>query len=244
MKLQGFRQLLDFGGADEPREVLESGAPVSSGRERSRGASSDEAGRAAAPKSRARVMQLMDELDRLQSELDQANQRVVELETIADEDPLVPVLNRRSFLRELERTIAYASRYKTRVSLVYCDLDEFKSLNDRYGHAAGDQALNFFADYLVRSVRKSDLVGRLGGDEFAVILHYADEAAAAETADRLMADLAGLQLDYKGQKIAMSMSAGATEVGPDDGPEDVLERADSVMYEHKSRRKTETITSD
>ena len=244
MKLQGFRQLLDFGSTDEHRASPESNAPLSPDRQRPHRIPDNETGPAAAPKSRARVMQLMDELDRLQSELDQANQRVVELETIADEDPLVPVLNRRSFLRELERTIAYASRYKTRVSVVYCDLDEFKNLNDRFGHAAGDQALNFFADYLVRSVRKSDLVGRLGGDEFAVILHYADEAAAAEKADRLMADLAGLPFDYKGQKITMSMSAGATEVGADDGAEEVLERADSAMYERKSRRKTGTSFSD
>ena len=224
MKLQGLRQLLASVSPEESR----AGAP--SARDKSKRAT-------AASGARSQVMQLMDELDRLQSELEQANQRVVELETIADEDPLVPALNRRSFMRELDRTIAYASRYKTRVSLVYCDLDELKKLNDQFGHAAGDAALAFFAEWLVASTRKSDIIGRLGGDEFAVILHYADQAAASEKADRLMQQLSDQRFEYDGRKIGLSMSAGATEVRADDAAKDVLERADRAMYAYKSRLK-------
>ena len=78
------------------------------------------------PQVRSEVMKLVDELDRLKDELVAANERVSELEDMADEDPLVPVLNRRGFERELERTLAYVKRYKTPVTLVYLDLDDFK----------------------------------------------------------------------------------------------------------------------
>jgi len=160
-----------------------------------------------------------------------------ELETIADEDPLVPVLNRRSFVRELERALAYVARYKTSASLVYCDLDDFKGVNDRHGHAAGDAALQFFAHFLLDSVRKSDLVGRLGGDEFAIVLHHADEKAALEKAHRLADRLAKQSVQHNGQIIALAMSTGTTELKREDGAGDVLERADSAMYAAKTKNK-------
>lgn len=224
MKFQGLRQFLDFGN-DEKASRSYSG----------------ENDRSHAPKVGSRVTSLMDELDRLQIELSQANQRVVELESIADEDPLVPALNRRSFMRELERTIAYVARYKTRVSVIFCDLDGFKDINDRHGHGAGDAALGFFASFLIDKVRKSDLVGRMGGDEFAIILHRADAVAAAEKADRLMSDLAGSHFNHKGEVIALNMSAGATEIRTEDTAASVMERVDKAMYACKLSNRTERV---
>ena len=226
MKFQGLRQFLDFGNDEKTSE------PYSGANDHTH-----------APKVGSRVTSLMDELDRLQVELSQANQRVVELESIADEDPLVPVLNRRSFMRELERTIAYVARYKTRVSVIFCDLDGFKDVNDRYGHGAGDAALGFFARFLIAKVRKSDLVGRVGGDEFAVILHRADAVAAAEKADRLMNDLAGSHFSHNGEPIALNVSAGATEIRTEDTAALVMERVDKAMYACKANNKAERTSA-
>src|SRR5581483_1972703 len=103
-------------------------------------------------------------------ELVQANARIVELERLADEDALMPVANRRAFVRELSRMIAFTQRYGLPSSVVYFDINGMKQINDSHGHTAGDAALQHIAKILVDNIRSSDLVGRLGGDEFAVIL--------------------------------------------------------------------------
>lgn len=191
------------------------------------------------PQVRSEVMKLVDELDRLKDELVAANERVSELEDMADEDPLVPVLNRRGFERELERTLAYVKRYKTPVTLVYLDLDDFKGVNDRHGHAGGDAALKHFAQVLLANVRRSDLVGRIGGDEFAIVLHHADDSAATLKAEQLTQQIDGERVAFQGQEIRIGVTAGATGLRPDDTVQTLLERADRAMYEGKAKRRAQ-----
>ncbi len=93
------------------------------------------------PKVRDAIMTLMAEVDKLRQDLEQSRGRISELEQLADTDALLPVLNRRGFVRELSRMLSTAERYGHEVSLVYMDLDDFKEINDAYGHAAGDAAL-------------------------------------------------------------------------------------------------------
>ena len=189
------------------------------------------------PKVRSAVMALMDELDRLKSELVEANQRVSQLENVADEDPLLPILNRRGFERELGRILAYVKRYGTTVTLLYLDLDDFKAVNDVYGHAGGDAALKHFTGILLANIRESDLVGRLGGDEFAIVLHRADLNAAAAKANKLAEQVAHEPALHEGRWIRLGVTAGATALDRDDTVASVLERADRAMYEGKMRRR-------
>jgi diguanylate cyclase (GGDEF)-like protein len=189
------------------------------------------------PQVRSTVMQLMDELDRLKGELTAANERVSLLEDMADEDPLVPLLNRRGFERELERTLAYVRRYETSVTLVYLDLDDFKGVNDRYGHAGGDAALKHFANILLDGIRKSDMAGRLGGDEFAIVLHHADADASLEKAAQLAGRLAWEPAMHGDVEIPLAATYGATVLRGNDTVATVLERADRAMYEGKARRR-------
>ena len=114
--------------------------------------------------------------------------RLEAVETVADQDGLLPLLNRRAFVREMSRMISFAERYDVPASLIYFDLDGFKAVNDAHGHAAGDAALTYIADLLRANVRESDIVGRLGGDEFGVILAKADQAQA-ESKARSLSDL-------------------------------------------------------
>jgi len=188
------------------------------------------------PETRSAVSQLMAELDRLKEELSAAHGRVIELENKADEDALLPVLNRRGFDRELERTLAYVKRHATDVSLIFIDLDNFKSINDVHGHATGDAALMHLTDILIANVRRSDIVARIGGDEFAVLLHRADEEAASMKADQLTRALASSGLVYGGKEIAMSLTAGVTQLRSDDTNAAALKRADKRMYEGKATR--------
>ena len=90
----------------------------------------------------------------------------------------MPVANRRSFVRELSRMLSYAQRYGGEISVLYFDVNDMKSINDTYGHAAGDAAIGHVANLLAASIRESDVVGRLGGDEFGIILANAPESEA------------------------------------------------------------------
>ncbi len=139
---------------------------------------------------RSTAMRLAAEVERLERELAAARLQMTALEARADIDPLTDVLNRRGFERELKRSLAYVKRHGTGAALVYVDLDDFKSVNDRHGHAAGDAVLKAVAMVLVRHVRASDLVARLGGDEFAVLLWNLDEANAQTKALALEAAIA------------------------------------------------------
>lgn len=188
------------------------------------------------PQVQSAVTALMDELDRLHSELDAAHRRVDELESVVDEDPLLPVLNRRGFLRELERTLAFVKRHGGPSCLIYIDLDDFKSVNDVYGHEAGDAALRHVCEIIMGNVRRSDIVGRLGGDEFAVVLQKAGCDDAETKAAQLASRLAAVPFSFEGVAIALAITTGVTELAGGDRPRDALARADRAMYARKRRR--------
>jgi diguanylate cyclase (GGDEF)-like protein len=108
---------------------------------------------------------LLTEIERFKHDLTVARAKIAELEARADVDPLLDILNRRGFDRELKRSLAYVQRYGTIAALIYIDLDGFKDINDRHGHAAGDALLKAVARRLSTQVRASDVVARLGGDD-------------------------------------------------------------------------------
>ena len=130
--------------------------------------------------SRSSFMRLAAEVEALAAQLKFSRERIADLEARVDIDSLTDVLNRRGFERELKRSLAYVKRYGTSAALIYVDLDGFKPVNDRHGHAAGDAVLKAVAAALLRHVRASDVVARIGGDEFAVLLWNVDDAAADE----------------------------------------------------------------
>ncbi len=137
------------------------------------------------PRVRDAIQRLMVEVDRLRQELGQQRSRLSQLETEADQDPLVPCLNRRAFVREMSRVLSFVERYDIPASMVFLDLDNFKQINDRLGHAAGDAALIHVCELLKVHVRDSDHVGRLGGDEFGILLAKSDQAEAERKAEML-----------------------------------------------------------
>ena len=137
------------------------------------------------PKVRDALMSLMAEVEAMRRDLREARDRLETLERLADRDPLIPVANRRAFVRELTRTMSHSERHGHASSVVYIDLNDFKEINDTHGHQAGDEALKHVADILLGSVRDSDVVGRLGGDEFGIILDKSGADAARERAEAL-----------------------------------------------------------
>lgn len=185
------------------------------------------------PTEQNKVLALMRELEQVKSQLESANKRVLELETVADEDPLVPLLNRRGFVRELSRAIAYSRRYKTELSLIYLDLNLFKIINDDFGHAAGDDALRHVAGILTDNVRESDIVGRLGGDEFAIVLVKAGLGAAEVKAAQLEDAVSAAPIVLGAEAVSLGITAGAAAVLHEDNAEQALQRADEAMFARK-----------
>jgi diguanylate cyclase (GGDEF)-like protein len=165
--------------------------------------------------------------------------------TAAMTDPLTGLFNRRAFLEAADRLIAQRGRKSLPVSVLLFDLDRFKSINDRFGHAVGDDALRVFAQTAIASMRASDVIGRLGGEEFAAILPgNAPEATMVAERVRLAFQAAGLEISS--HRIGATVSIGiATEVPPVE-IDRMLARADAALYRAKGsgRNKVELADGD
>ena len=185
------------------------------------------------PKVRAALDKLLAEVHTLREDLERARRRIGYLEELADRDPLAPVLNRRAFVRELTRMIAFAERYSVPGSVVYLDINGMKQINDSLGHAAGDAALKHVAEVLLRDVRSSDIVGRLGGDEFGIILAQANSQAAAAKAAVLAAAVESEPISWQDGTLKLGVSYGTYTFDGGEGVDEALSAADRAMYAHK-----------
>lgn len=188
------------------------------------------------PGALAALHHLVEEVAALRHRLDASQARLVELERLADEDALAPVLNRRAFLRHLGRTISYVARYGAASSLLYFDLNGLKRINDVFGHAAGDKALRHVAHTLLANTRSSDLVGRLGGDEFGVVLVRAGGRIAADKGERLAEEVAAVAVMHDGHAIPVDVACGVHPLDPSEDAEAALTAADRAMYASKRAR--------
>jgi diguanylate cyclase (GGDEF)-like protein len=191
------------------------------------------------PRVQRAIMSLMEEVDSLRRELEHTQRRLREMEDMADTDALLPVPNRRAFVRELNRMISFAERYGAPSTLVFIDLNDMKQINDQYGHEAGDKALFHVARLLTENVRGTDVIGRLGGDEFGVILAQADENVGAEKAASLAQLIADNPMQLGNDMIRMSLAYGTYTFRSGDHPDDALDKADKAMYENKKEQKGE-----
>lgn len=185
------------------------------------------------------IMSLMQEVENLRRELDNTNRRLREMEDVADTDSLLPIPNRRAFVRELNRMISFAERYGTPSTLMFIDLNDMKLINDQYGHEAGDKALFHVARLLADHVRSTDVIGRLGGDEFGVILAQADENTGNEKAQVLADMIKQTPLQLGDEAVQMSLAFGTYTFRSGDKPDDALDKADKAMYEAKREMKGE-----
>jgi diguanylate cyclase (GGDEF)-like protein len=160
-------------------------------------------------------------------------------ESMADHDPLLPLFNRRAFVRELSRLTSFSKRYGMEASLVYFDLDGFKSINDTYGHSAGDKILTAVSDVLINQTRESDVIGRLGGDEFAVVLTGIPHDTARVKSSQLAQAIGQIEVEHDGQKLTIETSFGISNLDQNETAEIQLARADEAMYSAKLRRKAQ-----
>jgi len=177
------------------------------------------------------------EVERLKRELDEARATIAALEQRADVDPVLNILNRRGFERELKRSLAYVGRYGTPAALLYVDLDGFKAINDAHGHAAGDALLQAVAAALGGYVRASDVVARLGGDEFAVLMWNAGEPQAVMRARDLERRIESIKLKYGAATLCVGASIGAVALRSPLDAAALIDEADKAMYARKKERR-------
>jgi diguanylate cyclase (GGDEF)-like protein len=157
-----------------------------------------------------------------------------EMKTLALTDSLTGVMNLRGFKDAAHRVLSAARRTNKALSVIVCDVDFFKSINDRHGHAGGDVCLSEFAKHLQKSARGQDVIARVGGEEFALLLPDTTLEAAAATAERLRSSLAELAVQHDGISIQMRASFGvSTAQSVDDDLDTLLKRADEALYRSK-----------
>jgi diguanylate cyclase (GGDEF)-like protein len=154
----------------------------------------------------------------------------------ADHDPLTGLYNRRRFAEELDRILRDTSRYNRHGALLMLDLDDFKTINDTQGHAAGDQALRTLSQAILQRVRSTDVVARLGGDEFAVVLSEADEPHALIVAEDIRAAVAARELD---PEIHITCGLVPFDEHQNLLPDDALIAADTALYQAKEKGKNQ-----
>ncbi|MFZ5786381.1 MAG: sensor domain-containing diguanylate cyclase [Acidobacteriota bacterium] len=164
-----------------------------------------------------------------------ALQRIQELEKAAYLDTLTGLANRAFTEIELNSRLEEMRRYGWPFGVLFLDVDRFKSINDRFGHEVGDQALRVVARTLASNARSFDLVGRWGGEEFVAILVNVDRERLAALAERTRLLVEGSSVALQsGETLQVTVSIGAAPARPDDTAESLIARADALMYASKS----------
>ena len=180
------------------------------------------------------MARLREELMQLRRQNKRLRHQLIEMEHVADLDPLAPIYNRRAFIRELGRAQSVLDRYDIRSAVLYFDLNEFKSVNDRFGHTIGDDIIREVGSVLSDNTRECDMVARLGGDEFGVLLFKVTESMARRKAADLAERLADIKINLPTGRVEVSASWGVASCDSEMTAEQTLAKADRRMYEAKS----------
>ncbi len=188
----------------------------------------------------SRDQQSVDISARLKKELSAAEEEIEvlrkQLEAEREQsmkDALTGLYNRKAYDQYINDELARFKRYGSSFVLAVWDVDRFKSVNDQYGHVAGDKVLKVLANVIAENTRETDIAARYGGEEFAVIMPETNIEAAYKTLDKLRKMIQNCAFHFRETHVEITASCGITEVREDDTPESIFQRADSGLYEAK-----------
>lgn len=177
-----------------------------------------------------RTNELKDKNNKLQEEIRERRRVQEDLEHLATTDPLTSLFNRRRFNELLMREIERDRRYRSGLSLMLCDLDHFKRINDEHGHNVGDDVLRVFADTVRRTIRKTDLLARWGGEEFALLVPEANAKTAKTLAEKVRKVVETTAFP---EIVNLTTSIGVAICSADDDETSLIRRADEALYRAK-----------
>jgi diguanylate cyclase (GGDEF)-like protein len=178
------------------------------------------------------------EVKKANETITQLNQQIKELEEDSNLDALTKVFNRRALDRYLA-SVMKKGHLQHDLYLLILDIDDFKSINDTYGHVAGDKILIFIANLLRNTLRDGDKIFRYGGEEFVIILNRITENKCEEIAQRILHIISTNTLLYKGDSVNVTVSIGATKYVNGDDPDTLIARADKALYSSKGKGKNQ-----
>jgi len=162
----------------------------------------------------------------------------------ASTDDLTGLVNRRRFIEALQAEVERARRFGSALTVILTDLDDFKRVNDEFGHHAGDIVLRSFAELMQSHMREVDVPGRIGGEEFAILLPETDADGAASVAERMRQSLDAVSVPVdEHRSVRVTASFGVASLQPDQLGDDLLRAADAALYQAKAEGKDRVITS-
>ncbi len=178
---------------------------------------------------------LHEDLDSMKNEIATAQERARQLEQELLMDPLTGVFNRRAYDRRIKEELQRYQRYKHAFSVLLFDVDHFKKINDKYGHAVGDRCLKEIVKRIASVLRETDFLARYGGEEFIVLLPETASQGALQVADKLRKVIMNMEFIHKKDIINVTISLGVTEViSSDRRPDAIFNRMDQAMYQAKN----------
>ncbi len=181
----------------------------------------------------------MTELKRIKKELRKSNTR---LHTLARTDSLTQLPNRRAILEKIEYEKLKFQRSKEVFTIAMIDLDNFKNINDKYGHECGDFVLKQISDLMVDLVRKQDAVGRYGGEEFVLLLPQTDAKGALHVTKLILQQIAKFPITFKDKEISLTATIGVCDYTNEEvSINDLIKQADKAMYKGKSQGKNKVV---
>lgn len=183
-------------------------------------------------------------MSEIKEDADEIRRRSQEIEFEAVRDGLTGLYNRKAYNEKIEETLAHVRRYDIKASLMICDIDYFKTINDTFGHKVGDLALKKLASLLKERLRSNDFISRYGGEEFVIILPHTDIKGALKAGEGIRSYIDKSIFSYKSQTIPLTISVGISSFMRDDNESTVFERADKALYTAKRSGRNSVRTEE
>ncbi|HEX4584455.1 MAG TPA: diguanylate cyclase [Burkholderiaceae bacterium] len=191
--------------------------------------------------SRTELAEARKKVGTYEARVSQLEHQLSEVSTLVQKDPLTNALNRRGLEQAFRAESARSLRYDSPLTLAMMDLDNFKKVNDRLGHVAGDRALIHFVTTVHATMRPTDLTARSGGEEFAVLFPACSSQDGVDAIERLQRELARRPFQFEQERLTLTFSAGIAQWRPGETLEQLMRRADASLYEAKKAGKNRVL---
>ncbi|MGD9390637.1 MAG: diguanylate cyclase [Thioalkalispiraceae bacterium] len=189
------------------------------------------------------IEKLQDRVRNMESETETLKQEVRKKQEEATHDALTGIANRLAYDERIASEIARNKRYQSPLTLLVWDVDNFKSINDTYGHAAGDKVLKVIAKVLETNIRETDFIARYGGEEFVIIMPETTIEAAVPVADKLRKAVEACEFHFKEKRVVITASCGLAELKHNETETQLFERADNALYQAKEAGRNRCLSA-